>query len=91
VSKFDPQTSIHIDPETGQVTSGGAARNCRIKAAGGQGQVQQKAYDQGYRDGHAHGYKEGFDEGRACGAEDAYNRVEERLKRIEIALGQHSA
>jgi flagellar biosynthesis/type III secretory pathway protein FliH len=87
--KFDPQTSLHIDAKTGQVTSGGAARNRRIAEAGGQDQVQKKAYDRGYLDGHAAGYAEGFSDGRECGAEEAYNRVDARLQQIEIALRAH--
>ena len=90
MTKFDAQTSMHIDPATGQVTTGGAARNRRIAEAGGQDQVQKKAYDMGYLDGHAAGYVEGFVEGRAHGAEEAYNRVDERLKKIETLFSQPS-
>jgi flagellar biosynthesis/type III secretory pathway protein FliH len=89
MTKFDPQTSLHIDPTTGQVTSGGAARNRRIAEAGGQVQVQKKAYNLGYLNGHAAGYAEGFSDGRECGAEEAYNRVEARLQQMEIALRNH--
>lgn len=87
---FDRQTSIHVDPTTGQITYGGAARNRRIAEAGGQDQVQKKAYDRGYVAGFADGYKEGFEEGCAHGAQEAYNRVNERLQRIEKALLQPS-
>jgi flagellar biosynthesis/type III secretory pathway protein FliH len=90
MTKFDAQTSIHIDPTTGQMTTGGAARNRRIAEAGGQDQVQKKAYDMGYLDGHGDGYAEGFVEGRAHGAEEAYNRVDERLKKIENLLSESS-
>jgi flagellar biosynthesis/type III secretory pathway protein FliH len=88
MATFDPQTSPHIDPETGQVTFGGAARSRRIAEAGGQDKVQQKAYEHGYLDGHADGFAEGFAEGRAQGAEEAYNRVDERLQKLERALLQ---
>lgn len=83
---FDPQTSTHIDPETGQITAGGAARNLRIAKAGGQDNIQKTYYDQGYLDGHADGYAEGYVEGHEDGATQAYNRVDQRLKNIETAL-----
>ena len=85
-TKFDPQTSPHVDLLTGQVTSGGVARGRRIAEAGGLDKVQKKAYDEGYFDGNADGYRDGFEEGRQFGAEEAYKRVEERLKRIEEAI-----
>lgn len=89
--KFDPQTSAHIDEETGQVTYGGVARNKRISAEGGQDKVQAKAYQQGFLDGHASGFQEGFQEGREFGAKEAYLKVEARLANIEQALGRLSA
>lgn len=86
MKNFDPQTSVHVDEKTGQVTFGGAARNKRIAAEGGQDKVQQKAYQQGYLEGHADGYKEGFEDGREHGAKQAYESVDARLKNIEKAL-----
>lgn len=85
MTTFDPQTSIHIDPASGQITSGGAARNRRIAEAGGQDKVQQNAYDRGYMDGNAAGYAEGFVEGRTHGAEEAYKRVEALIQKTESA------
>lgn len=90
MNTFDPQTSLHIDVGTGQITYGGAARNRRIAEAGGLDQVQKKAFSKGYLAGHADGYKDGFEEGCAYGAQKAYNQVEERLRRIENALLQLS-
>lgn len=87
---FDPQTVMHTHPTTGQITYGGAARNRRIAEAGGQDQVQKKAFEQGYLDGYVEGFEEGFEEGREYGTQEAYNRVDERLKRIENALLQRS-
>lgn len=77
MTTFDPQTSIHIDPASGQITSGGAARNRRIAETGGQDKVQQNAYDRGYMDG----YAVGFVEGHTHGAEEAYKRVEALIQK----------
>lgn len=82
MEKFSAQTEMYLDEETGQVTWGGAARNKRIADAGGQDVIQSKAYQSGYADG----YKQGFEEGREFGAAQAYELVDERLKRIEQFL-----
>lgn len=86
MTDFAPQTSTHIHPTTGQITSGGAARNRCIAEVGGQDRVQKKAFEQGYIAGYAGGYEEGFEEGCAHGAQEAYNRVDRRLQIIENAL-----
>lgn len=86
MKKFSPQTEMYVDDQTGQVTWGGAARNQRIADAGGQDVIQTTAYMSGYADG----FKQGFEEGKEFGATQAYERVEERLKRIEQFMMQSS-